>query len=100
MIKDIPFSPDPTCRPPKPVRTPVPGSSESTDINPEINIYFEENSPFQDGVISKSYHKADKSFFQEPLVIIRYVGPVVIHKISDYHLLMTLVENIKRTLWK
>ena len=30
MIKDIPFYPDPTYRPPpKPVRTPMPGSSES-----------------------------------------------------------------------
>ena len=46
MIKDIPFHPDPNYRPPpKPIRTPMPGisqSSESTDINPEINIDFEE----------------------------------------------------------
>ena len=47
VIKDIPFYPDPTYRPPpKPVRTPMPGSSESTDINPEINIDFKENSLF------------------------------------------------------
>ena len=64
MIKDIPFYPDPTYRPPaKQVRTPVPGSSESTDINPEINIDFDENSPFQEGVILETYQRPDKSFF-------------------------------------
>ena len=48
MIKDIPFYPDPNYRPPpKPIRTPAPGSSESTDINRKINIDFEENSPLQ-----------------------------------------------------
>ena len=69
MIKDIPFYPDPSYRPkPKPIRTPVPGSSqssESTDINPEINIVFEENSPFQEVVISEIYQRPDRSIFQE-----------------------------------
>ena len=66
MIKDIPFYPGPTYRPPpKPTRTPVPGSSqssESTNINPEINIDFEENSPFQEGIILEIYQRPDKSF--------------------------------------
>ena len=67
LIKDIPFYPDPTYRlPPKPIRTPTPGSSESTDINPEINIDFEENSSFQEGVTSEMYQRPNKSFFQEP----------------------------------
>ena len=69
-MKDIPFYQDPTHRPPsKPVRTPMPGSSdssESTDINPEINVNFEENPPFQEGVVSEMYHRPDKSFFQDP----------------------------------
>ena len=70
MIKDIPFYPNLTYRPPlKPVRTPAPGnseSSESTDINPEINLDFEENSLFPERVISETYQRPDKSFFQEP----------------------------------
>ena len=66
MIKDIPFYPDPTYRPPlKIIRTPMPGSSESTDINPEINIDFKTNSPFQEGVILEMYQRPDKAFFQE-----------------------------------
>ena len=61
MIKDIPFYPDPTYKPPpKPVRTPTPESSESRDINPEINIDIKENSPFQEGVITETYQRPDK----------------------------------------
>ena len=64
MIKDIPFYPDPTYRtPPKLVRTLMP---ESTDNNPEININFKENSPFQEGVILETYQRPYKSFSKEP----------------------------------
>ena len=70
MIKDTPFYPDPTYRPPpKPTRTPMPGSSQSSkcaDINPEIDIDFQENSPFQKGIISETNQRPDNSFFQEP----------------------------------
>ena len=70
VIKDISFYPDPTYRPPpKPVRTPLPGSSQSSDstnIDPEINTDFEENSLFQEGIISEIYQRPDKTFFQEP----------------------------------
>ena len=70
IIIDIPFYPDPAYRPPtKPLRTPTPGSSQSshsTNIDPEINIDFEENSPFEEGVISEIYQRPDKIFYQEP----------------------------------
>ena len=35
-------------------------------INPNINFDFEESSPFQEGVMSKTFQRLDKSFFQEP----------------------------------
>ena len=61
--KDIPFYPDPTYRPPpKPVRITM---SENKDISPELNTDFEENSPFQEGVILETYQRPDKSFFHE-----------------------------------
>ena len=41
-------------------------SSESTNIDPEINIDFEEISPFLEGRFSEIYERPDKSFFQEP----------------------------------
>ena len=74
LIPDVPFHPDPTYRPsPKPIRSNMPRSQKSSqsspnteNINPDINLGFEENSPFQEGIISEAYQRADKSFFQEP----------------------------------
>ena len=37
------------------------------NINPNINFDFEENSPFQEGVMSETFQRLDKSFFQEPI---------------------------------
>ena len=71
LILDVPFHPGPVNRPPpKPIRQDVscPQSSQNSTnteyINP--NFDFEENSPFQEGVMSKIFQKLDKSFFQEP----------------------------------
>ena len=47
----------------------MPGSSqslESINIDWEIDIDFEENSPFQEGKSLEIYQRPDKSFFQEP----------------------------------
>ena len=74
LIPDAPFHPGPTYRPPpKPIRSNVPRSQESLqssssveNTNPDINLDFEENSPFQEGVISKTIQRPDRSFFQHP----------------------------------
>ena len=74
LIPDVPFHPGPTYRPPpKPFRSNIPRSQESSqsspsieNINPDINLDFEENSPFQEGIIGEAYQRPDKSFFQEP----------------------------------
>ena len=60
LITDVPFYPGPTYRPlPKPIRSNVPRSQKKftkfikyKNINPDINLDFKENSPFQEGVIS------------------------------------------------
>ena len=36
------------------------------NINPDINLDFEENSPFEEGVISETFQRPDKTFFQDP----------------------------------
>ena len=36
------------------------------DISPNINFDFEENSPFQEGVMSETFQRPDKTFFQNP----------------------------------
>ena len=41
-------------------------SSSVEKINPDVNVDFEENSPFQEGIISEIFQRPDKSFFQGP----------------------------------
>ena len=68
LISDVPFHPGPTYRSPcKPIRSNMPRSQESLssveNINPDIICDFGENSPFQEGVISETFQRLDKSFF-------------------------------------
>ena len=72
LITDVPFHPGPVYRPPPtPIKqmlnTSHPQSSQSSinteNINPNFN--FEENSPFQEGIMSETFQRLDKSFFQE-----------------------------------
>ena len=36
------------------------------DTSHRIDLEFEENSPHQEGIISKTYQRPDKSYFQKP----------------------------------
>ena len=67
LIPNVPFHPGPVYRPPpKPIRHDMSnqqGSQNSPsieDINPNINFNFKENSPFQEGVMSKAFQRPDK----------------------------------------
>ena len=65
LIPDVPFHPVPVYRPPpKLIKQDVsyPQSSQnSTDIeNINPNFDYEENSPFQEGVMSKTFQRLDK----------------------------------------
>ena len=67
MIPDAPFNPGPVLGPPiKQNVTNAKSSQKVQNINSDINFDFEENSPFQEGIISKMFQRPDKSFFQEP----------------------------------
>ena len=80
LIPDIPFHPGPIYRPPpKPIRSNVPRSQESSqsllsveNINPDINLDFEENSPFQEGIISENFQRPNKSFQTSYIIL----GPI------------------------
>ena len=70
LIPDVPFHPGQVHRPlPKPIKQDVSyaqSSQSSTSIeyiNPNINFDFEENSPFQEGIMSETFQRLDKSFF-------------------------------------
>ena len=53
--KEIPSYPDPVYRPPpKPIKIHVPEIPGSiSDIDPELNMDFKDNSPYQEGVLSE-----------------------------------------------
>ena len=70
LIPDAPFDPGTVYRPlPKPIQQDVSysqSSQSSTDIeNINLNFDFEENSPYQEDVMSKTFQRLDRSFFQE-----------------------------------
>ena len=65
LIVDVPFHPSPTYRPhPKLITSNMSRSQESSpspeNISSDINLDLEENSPFQEGVITEAYQRPDK----------------------------------------
>ena len=68
MSREIPIYPDPIYwPPPKPGKTRIPEiPGNLSDIDPEPSMDFKDNSPFQEGVISETYQRPDRSYFQEP----------------------------------
>ena len=69
FIPDVPFHMDPLLRPKQPFRqniTHKQNSQNEQNISPNINFDFEENSPFQEGIMSETFQRPDKSFFQNP----------------------------------
>ena len=64
FIPNVPFHPEPVYRPPpKSIRHDMSNQqgsqilSDIEDINPNINFNFEENSPFQEGVMSETFQR-------------------------------------------
>ena len=65
--RKIPSYTDHIYRPPsKPYEIPLQEIPRKLiDFNTDINTYFEENSPYQEGVISETYQRPNRSYFQE-----------------------------------
>ena len=61
-MPDVPFHPDLLLRPT--IQQPI--KQNAQEINPNINFEFEENSPYQEGIMSETFQRPDKSFFQNP----------------------------------
>ena len=57
-------------------------SQSSTNIdNVNPNFDFEENSPYQEDIMSKTFQRLDKSFFQEPKELVDLINKGnLIHK--------------------
>ena len=64
LIPDAPFHPGPILRPPiKQNKTYDQSSQNIQNINSDINFDFEENSPFQEGIISKMFQNWTNNSF-------------------------------------
>ena len=67
--RPIPTYPDPFQRPPPRASdvTKVKGTRKDLlDLDMDRTINIEENSPYQEGIISEMYERPDKSYIQEP----------------------------------
>ena len=61
FLPDVPLHLDPLHKP-----SSLHQNTNKINQNPNINLDFEENSPFQEGIISETIQRLDKSFFQNP----------------------------------
>ena len=105
LIQHVPFHPSPVYRPlPKPIKQDMsyPQSSQSSinieDISPNINFDFKENSPFQEGIMSETFQRLDKSFFQEPKELrdLKNKGNLVhkyLPKQTDIHKILKVIQR-------
>ena len=60
FMPDVPFHPDLLLRNPK--QHPIKQNIQEINLNPNINLDFEENSSFQEGIMSETFQRPDKSF--------------------------------------
>ena len=61
-----PFMPDVLLHPDPLLKIPKQQNTHEIGHNPNINLDFEENLPFQEGIMSETFQRPDKSFFQNP----------------------------------
>ena len=68
ISREIPMYPNLIYKPPpKPTEIPLQEfPSKLTDLDMDINMDFEENSPYQKVVISETYQRPNRSYFHEP----------------------------------
>ena len=64
FMPGVPFHLDLLLRNPK--QQPIKQNIQDINHNPNINLEFEENSPFQEGIMSETFQRPDKLFFQNP----------------------------------
>ena len=68
FMPHVPLHPDPLLRSPKqqPIKQNTAQNVQEINPNPNINFVFEENLPFQEGIMSETFQGLDKSFSKTP----------------------------------
>ena len=65
VTRQVPFYPDTLLRPPARLPDLKENRRDLSDFDSEIHTDFEENLPYQEGIISETYEKPDKSYIKE-----------------------------------
>ena len=77
FMPDVPLHLDPLHKP-----SSLQQNANKINQNPNINLDFEENSPFQEGIISETIQRLDKTFFFNPKELDDLIGMEnLIHRI-------------------
>ena len=66
VTRQVPFYPDPLLRPPPRLPDLKENRRNLSDLDMDKNTDFEENSPYQEGIISETYERLDKAYIKEP----------------------------------
>ena len=66
MTRKVPIFPDPLLRPPPKLPDLKENRRDLSGLDMDINTDFEENTPYQEGIISEMYERPDKSYIKEP----------------------------------
>ena len=67
FMPDVPLHLDPLLKAPK--QQTIKQNAQEINPNPNINFDFEENSPFQEGIMSETFQRLDKLFFSKPKIV-------------------------------
>ena len=87
----VPFHPDLLLRSSK--QQPIKQNIQEINHNPDVNLDFEENSPFQEGIMLETFQRPDKSFFQNPKLL-----GVLINKENLVHKILPKQTDIDKIL--
>ena len=96
FITDVPFHLDLLLRPNRPIMQNIThklNSQNEQNISPNINFDFKENSSFQEGVMSETFQRLDKSFFQNP----KELGDLI-HEVNFVHTYLPKQTDIDKVL--
>ena len=109
LIPDVPFHPGPVYRPPpKPIKQDVSysqSSQSSTNMeNTNLNFNFEDNSPFQEGIMSKTFQRTDNVMVSKANIqhnkIMQLGNSMLmygVYNVETLEKLITTVHNIHNT---
>ena len=73
-------------------------NANKISYDPNINLDFEENSPFQEGIMSKTFQRLDKSFLQNPKELGKFINKEnLIHKflprLADIDKILKIIQR-------